>query len=95
MPSPNAFNATEWLAQNARGGTQISAAAWDAVASFTMMWNFFESALCNNRASVPALARACSSVCVHLPTGTVQALDACLSFWTLRYRTPDGTSVRF
>lgn len=79
MPSSNAFNATEWIAQNTPGGTELSAGARDAVASFTTMWNFFECTLCENRASVAAFERACERFHTdRVPQATLQALDECL-----------------
>ena len=96
MSAANAFNAAEWIAQNTRGGTEISVNAQNAVASFTTMWNFFESTLCENRASINAFDRACERLDVDqvLPA-TTQALDECLAFWQFRYRTPDGFGNRF
>lgn len=57
MPDIQQFDAIKWLAENTHGGTEISPAAREAVANFTTMWNFFESTLCENRASVAALTR--------------------------------------
>lgn len=96
MPTSNAFNATEWIASNTRGGTELSVEAQNAVASFTMMWNFFESTLCENRASIAAFERACEVLqAVPMPAATAQTLDECLSFWRFRYRTPGGFGHRF
>ena len=96
MLPANAFNATEWIAQNTRGGTELSPEALEAVASFTTMWNFFESTLCENRASAAAFARVCERFePERLPRSTVDALDECLAFWQFRYRTPHGFGHRF
>ena len=96
MPTANTFNATEWIARNTRGGTELSADARDAVAGFTTMWNFFESTLCDNRASVAAFGRALEHfIPDQLPQSTTQVLDECLAFWKFRYRTPDGFGHRF
>lgn len=96
MPTANAFNATEWIAQNTRGGTKLSPEAREAVASFTTMWNFFESTLCENHASVAAFERACERLEPdHISASTIQALEECLTFWRFRYRTPDGFGHRF
>jgi hypothetical protein len=96
MTTVNAFNATEWIAQNTAGGTEFSAEAHEAVASFTTMWNFFESTLCDNRASVAAFERACERFAVNQTSpATIAALDECLAFWRFRYRTPDGFGHRF
>ena len=96
MSIANAFNATEWIAENTHGGTELSDEARDAVVSFTTMWNFFESALCENRASVAAFERACDQFDPNrVPPATIQALDECLAFWKFRYRMPDGFGNRF
>jgi hypothetical protein len=96
MPTASVFNATEWIAQNTPGGTELSAEATEAVSSFTTMWNFFESTLCENHASVAAFARACERFDPHqIPPATIQAIDECLAFWTFRYRTPEGFGHRF
>lgn len=96
MPPVNDFNATEWIAQNTLGGTELSAEARNAVSSFTTMWNFFESTLCENSASVAAFERAIERFepdRTHPPT--MEALDECLAFWAFRYRTPEGFGHRF
>lgn len=96
MSTANAFNATNWIAQNTPGGTELSPEATEAVASFTTMWNFFESTLCENRASIAAFERACKRFEPdRIPPATTQALDECLAFWKFRYRTPDGFGHRF
>lgn len=96
MATANAFNATEWIAQNTYGGTELSVEARDAVSGFTTMWNFFESTLCDNRASVAAFERACEGFeADRTPPLTLEALDECLAFWTFRYRTPEGFGHRF
>lgn len=96
MPSAHIFNATEWITENTRGGTELSADAHDAVASFTTMWNFFESTLCENRASIAAFERICERFLPgQVPVATIQSLDECLAFWKYRYHTPDGFKHRF
>ena len=91
MPGAEAFNAAEWIARNARGGIELRPEAQHAVASFTTMWNFFESTLCENRASVAAFERICDDFELdRLQVHTAQVLDECLAFWALRYRTPEG-----
>lgn len=96
MSTASAFNATQWIAHNTRGGTKLSDEARDAIASFTTMWNFFESALCENRASVAAFVRACERFDPNaVPPATIQALDESLTFWKFRYRMPDGFGHRF
>jgi hypothetical protein len=96
MPTAIEFSAAAWIAQNTEGGTHLSPQAQQAVSSFTTMWNFFESTLCDNRASIAAFERAVDR---YHPTqvseATAQALKACLTFWRFRYRTSDGFSPRF
>jgi len=96
MATANAFNATEWIAQNTYGGTSLLANARNAVASFTTMWNFFESTICENRASVAAFDRACELFQPdRMSPESIQALNECLAFWRFRYRTPEGFGHRF
>jgi hypothetical protein len=96
IAAAKAFNATKWIAQNTLGGTEISAEATEVIASFTTMWNFFESTLCDNRASFAAFARVCTRFEPNkLTPASTQALDSCLAFWQFRYRTPQGFGPRF
>jgi hypothetical protein len=96
MVAIHPFDATSWLVENTHGGIELSPDAREAVASFTTMWNFFESTLCENRASVAALTRISERFeADRIPPGTNQALEDCLAFWQFRYRTPDGFGRRF
>lgn len=86
MENLHLFDAAKWLADKANYGANLSPDAIHAVASFTTMWNFFESTLCENRASVVALER----ISRRLEEGritldTQKALDECLAFWQSRY----------
>jgi hypothetical protein len=96
MATAPAFNATDWLKKNAIGGVDLSAEASASVASFTTMWNLFEGVLCDNHATVSEFER----IAQDLGRGpmdlrSTDELDLCLSFWTFRYRTPEGFSNRF
>lgn len=96
MQAATVFKASEWIAHNTRGGTKISSEAQEVVASFTTMWNFFESTLCENRASLTAFEQSCERLELEgIEPQTIQALDECLSFWSFRYRTPEGFSPLF
>lgn len=96
MPDIQQFDATKWLAENTHGGTELSPEAREAVANFTTMWNFFESTLCENRASVAALTRISERFDAdRVAPDTNQALEECLAFWQFRYRTPHGFGRRF
>ena len=96
MLTLNTFRATESIAQNTRGGTELLSDAQDAIASFTTMWNFFESTLCANHASVTAFERVCERFQTDqvLPA-TMETLDECLAFWRRRYITVEGFTHRF
>lgn len=90
------FNAADWIAENTYGGIRLTPKTQEAVSSFTTMWNFFESTLCDNRASVAAFERALRSYRPRdLSQATAQALADCLAFWQFRYRTPEGFGERF
>lgn len=96
MQVAHTFNATEWIAQNAYGGIELSDEAREAVSSFTTMWNFFESTICNNRASIAAFERACEWFEPDRTSPqTIETLEECLSFWKFRYRSPEGFGHRF
>lgn len=90
------FNATEWIAANTIGGTRLTDEANDSVASFTTMWNFFESTLCDNHASIGAFQRAIQKYqSARASQAAKQTLQECLSFWQFRYKTPDGFNDYF
>lgn len=96
MRTTNTFSAAEWIAQNTCGGTELTADAQNAIAGFTTMWNFFESTLCANHASVPVFERVCGRFRPdQVPPERIEALDECLAFWKFRYTTPEGFGHRF
>lgn len=96
MLTEKKFDITDWIARNTLGGTEISAEARDAVADFTTMWNFFESTLCDNRASIAAFERALGGFHVNqLTPTTAQTIDACIAFWQFRYRIQNGFNQLF
>ncbi len=96
MPESHAFDASAWIASNTVGGTELSTEAQQAVAAFTTMWNFFESTLCDNRASVAAFERVAGRLDKsRVSQPTRQVLDSCLAFWRFRYKTPEGFAHRF
>ena len=96
MSTAAEFSAAAWIAQNTQGGTCLSGEAQQAVANFTTMWNFFESTLCDNRASVAAFERVVEKYQpAQVSEGTAQTLAACLVFWRARYRSSGGFSRRF
>lgn len=96
MQNSHSFDATKWLAEHTHGGTELSPEAREAVASFTTMWNFFESTLCENRATVAALTRISERFeADRVAPDTNQALEDCLAFWQFRYRTHEGFGRRF
>ena len=96
MTAETTFNAATWIAANTERGTHVSAEAQEAVATFTTMWNFFESTLCANRASLAAFDRLLERYDANrVNPETAQAIQDCLAFWRFRYRTPDGVSQRF
>ncbi|MFD1711380.1 hypothetical protein FVQ98_18535 [Ottowia sp. GY511] len=91
-----AFSASEWIARNTRGGVHITAETQTAVSNFTTMWNFFESALCENRASVAAFEKLMSRCQPDaFPKDIAHTLVECITFWRFRYRTPHGFGDRF
>lgn len=96
MSPSQAFDARAWIASNTVGGTEVTNEAQQAVAAFTTMWNFFESTLCDNRASVAAFERIAGRLDeTRVPELTRRALDSCLTFWQFRYLTPEGFAHRF
>ena len=96
MPTAIEFSAAVWIERNTEGGIHLSPEAQQAVANFTTMWNFFESTLCDNRASIAAFERAVQRYePIRVPESTAQALEVCLTFWRFRYRVSGGFSPRF
>ncbi|WP_345060042.1 hypothetical protein [Acidovorax lacteus] len=96
MQSPAAFDASAWIANNTVGGTQLTSDSQQAVAAFTAMWNFFESTLCNNSASIAAFEQIAERLdAPRVPEATRRTLESCLAFWRFRYKTPEGFGHRF
>ena len=96
MPKVNTFSASKWIANNTSGGTELSAVTQRSLADFTIMWNFFESTLCNNRASVNEFKRIIANFQpAQLDQMTIQKLNSCLSYWRTRYCISDGFNQLF
>ena len=96
MPLQTSFDISEWLSKSVSGGTHLTPDAHKAIADFTVMWIFFESLACKNNASVRAFERLVAEADLgDLPVEVLDTVDNCISFWTFRYRTPDGFSERF
>jgi hypothetical protein len=96
MATSPAFDAGSWIAANTYGGTRLTAEAIAAVANFTMMWNLFEGLACDNNANVAKFEEIASSVNDASASEEFKAqLDEFVSFWTFRYRTPQGFADRF
>lgn len=91
MPEIHPFDATRWLAENTHGGTKLSQDAREAIAGFTIMWNFFEGTLCENHATFEAFKRISERFEPdRIPSATNKAIKDCLAFWQFRYRTRNG-----
>lgn len=96
IPETHLFDAIKWLAENTHGGTNLSLDGRESIASFTLMWSFFESALCENHVKVEALKRVSERLEPELvPPETNQVLEDCLKFWQFRYLTSNGFSDHF
>lgn len=85
------FNVADWIARNTIGGTLVTAEALRAVSNFTVMWNLFESGLCDANASVTAFKRAIGrNRSGSFSDASARTLQECLVFWRGRYRSTDG-----
>ncbi|MFP9230774.1 hypothetical protein [Pectobacterium cacticida] len=96
MTAIQTFDTADWIARNTFRGTRLSREAQEAVSAFTMMWNFFESTLCENRASLAAFDRALENFNAYETADEVKnSINECLYFWRARYITPHGFGERF
>lgn len=90
------FSAATWIAQKTQGGTHLSLEAQQAVGSFAIMWSFFESTVCGNRASIATFERVIEQYdASQVPPATAKALESSLAFWRFRYRSTSGVAPRF
>jgi hypothetical protein len=89
-----AFSAKHWISNNCYGGETLKPEAIEVISDFTLMWNVFEGALCNNHANIQKFERLATAIiaqCVSLP---VEIQDA-VRFWSARYLTDRKFNNRF
>jgi hypothetical protein len=87
------FSARNWIASNCVGARGLYPETVDVVSNFTLMWNFFEGTLCNNRASVQTFETLAQGIAQHQPIR--DRLEEAIRFWTSRYCAGSEFKPRF
>ena len=62
MTTIPSFSAKHWIGTNCRGGHDLKPESVDVVSSFTLMWNIFEGAVCDNHAKIPVFERRANKI---------------------------------
>jgi hypothetical protein len=85
------FGAKSWLVANYAEAQALTPETLQAVSSFTLMWNLFESTVCDNEAKVSTFERLAEAIANggQLPDEISEGLH----FWTARYWT--GTEFNY
>jgi hypothetical protein len=92
MPSEYSFSAQDWIKEHLHDGVHLDPECLQALQNFTLMWNIFESLLCDNSASVCKFGLILAKWKVeHLPPEIQQAF----AYFQNRYVTTDGFSHHF
>lgn len=92
MTASNAFSALDWIKEHLHDGGHLDPECLHAVQNFTLMWNIFESLLCDNSASVCKFGLILAKWKVqHLP----QEIQQAFAYFQNRYVTTDGFSRHF
>jgi hypothetical protein len=88
----DSFNAKNWIEANI-GGAPLRPETYQTLASFTILWNYFEQTKCGTRAEAKALRSAARSIG---ESGVLNdELKKALDYWRHRYVTGGATNVRF
>lgn len=90
MTAQPLFNASSWITANCVGAHDLRPETIDVVANFALMWNFFEGAVCDNRANIPVLERVSEEIGRNFAHNN--GIERVVKFWTSRYWT--GTEFR-
>lgn len=93
MATIPSFSAKNWIDTNCRGGHALNRESVEVVSSFTLMWNIFEGAVCNNNANASAFKRCANEIAqrVLLPP----EIEHGVRFWRQRYFTDAGFNNLF
>lgn len=87
------FDAKSWLVANCADARALTPEALQAVSSFTLMWNLFESTVCDNEAKVSTFDNIAEAIANggQLPNEISEGLR----FWKDRYWTGTGFNTVF
>lgn len=85
------FDAKSWMMGSCPGAVALRPETLDVVSNFTLIWNLFEDALCNNKAKVDAFDNIAKAIA---PRALPDDVKAGIEFWANRYRT-DKSSMTF
>lgn len=93
MTTIPSFSAKHWIGTNCRGGHDLKPESVDVVSSFTLMWNIFEGAVCDNHAKIPVFERRANKIAQRglLPPD----IEDGVRFWRQRYVTGAEFNNRF
>jgi hypothetical protein len=87
------FDAKSWLVGNCADAQALTPETAQAVSSFTLMWNLFESTVCDNDAKIGTFDRVAEAIANggQLPNEITEGLR----FWKARYWTGTGFNYLF
>jgi hypothetical protein len=85
------FDARSWIIANCADAGNLTSETFRVVSGFTLLWNLFENAVCDNEAKVDSFDEIAIAIAEHnqLPDEVREGIR----FWTDRYR--DGAGFNF
>ncbi len=94
MTTIPSFSAKHWIDTNCRGAHALKRESVDVVSSFTLMWNIFEGAVCDNNARIIEVFKRLANEIAQRGLLPQNVKDGVL-FWRQRYVTDAKLNNRF
>src|SRR5437870_9096695 len=87
------FNAQKWIEANIGGGASLRSETYETLASFTVLWNYFEQTKWSTWADATALHSAAQSIGASAVLN--DELKSGLDYWRHRYVSGGATNALF
>jgi hypothetical protein len=85
-----------WIISNCAYANQLKPETIEVISNFTLLWSFFEGALCNRRASVKAFEDLAKKIAQYATNvEKLEGIEVVLAFWRFRYWTGSEFNGRF